>query len=37
MLERDLAVPKVTEQELALKAQELAASNAVLENLFSCR
>lgn len=32
-LERDIASRKVTEQELALKAQELAASNAVLENL----
>ena len=32
-LEKDIAVRKVTEQELALKAQELAASNAVLENL----
>jgi diguanylate cyclase (GGDEF)-like protein len=33
LLEKDIAVRKVTEQELALKAQELAASNAVLENL----
>ena len=33
MLEKDIAVRKITEQELALKAQELAASNAVLENL----
>lgn len=33
LLEKDIAARKVTEQELALKAQELAASNAVLENL----
>ena len=33
LLERDIAARKVTEQELALKAQELAASNAVLQNL----
>lgn len=32
-LEQDIASRKITEQELALKAQELAASNAVLENL----
>ena len=33
LLEQDIAARKVTEQELALKAQELAASNAVLQNL----
>jgi diguanylate cyclase (GGDEF)-like protein len=33
LLERDIAARKITEQELALKAQELAASNAVLQNL----
>lgn len=33
LLERDIAARKVTEQELALKAQELAASYAVLQNL----
>ena len=33
LLEKDIAARKITEQELALKAQELAASNAVLENL----
>lgn len=33
LLEKDIAARKLTEQELALKAQELAASNAVLENL----
>lgn len=32
-LERDIAARKITEHELATKAQELAASNAVLENL----
>jgi len=32
-LEQDIAARKITEQELALKAQELAASNAVLQNL----
>ena len=33
LLEKDIAARKIAEQELALKAQELAASNAVLENL----
>jgi diguanylate cyclase (GGDEF)-like protein/PAS domain S-box-containing protein len=33
LLEKDIAARKVTEQELALKAQELAASYAVLQNL----
>jgi diguanylate cyclase (GGDEF)-like protein/PAS domain S-box-containing protein len=33
LLEQDIAARKVTEQELALKAQELAASYAVLQNL----
>ena len=33
MLEQDIAARKVAEHELALKAQELAASNAVLETL----
>jgi diguanylate cyclase (GGDEF)-like protein/PAS domain S-box-containing protein len=33
LLEKDIAARKVTEQELALKAQELAASYAVLHNL----
>jgi diguanylate cyclase (GGDEF)-like protein/PAS domain S-box-containing protein len=33
LLQKDIAARKITEQELALKAQELAASNAALENL----
>jgi diguanylate cyclase (GGDEF)-like protein/PAS domain S-box-containing protein len=33
LLEQDVAARKVTEQELALKAQELAASYAVLQNI----
>lgn len=33
LLEQDIAARKVTEQELALKAQELAASYEVLQNL----
>lgn len=33
LLEHDIAARKVTEQELALKAQELAASYEVLQNL----
>jgi len=33
LLEQDIAARKITEQDLALKAQELAASNAALENL----
>ena len=33
LLEQDIAARKVTEHELALKAQELAASYAVLQNL----
>lgn len=33
LLEQDIAARKVAEHELALKAQELAASNAILHNL----
>lgn len=33
LLEQDIAARKIAERELALKAQELARSNAVLENL----
>src|SRR5258708_11722999 len=33
LLEKDIAARKVAEQDLALKAQELARSNAALENL----
>ncbi|HZP17435.1 MAG TPA: diguanylate cyclase [Terriglobales bacterium] len=33
LLEQDVAARKLAEQELALKAQELAKSNAILENL----
>jgi len=33
LLEQDIAARKITEQELASKAEELAASNAALENL----
>jgi len=33
LLEQDIAARKVTENDLARKAQELAASNALLENL----
>jgi len=33
LLEQDIAARKITEQDLALKAQELAASNTALQNL----
>jgi diguanylate cyclase (GGDEF)-like protein/PAS domain S-box-containing protein len=33
LLEQDIAARKVAERELALKAHELAASNAILENM----